>query len=325
MPGIAHETPVELLRRSPMLAAALLEGTAVEVPPGVSAVMAAGDLSSALPAELRADAVIVLDGRGSGLSRRAERLAVVVEVQMAPDEGKRRVWPAYLTLARAQHDCPVVLVVICPTQSTGRWARRPIPTGHPGFDLVPVVIDADRTPPLSGPGWVDIRPELAVLAAFTGAVDLERDAGRRWVLGAVAAADLDADRLETYTSLIRACAPTAARAALEALMTTVFKDEFVERYKAEGRAEALAELKDDFVERYKEEGRAEGRAEALAALDRVKAEGGADMLLRVLAARGFDVPGHVRERVLSCTDLGQLESWGDKAVTAASLDDVFSG
>jgi hypothetical protein len=49
------------------------------------------------------------------------------------------------------------------------------------------------------------------------------------------------------------------------------------------------------------------------------------MLLRVLAARGFDVPGQVRERVLSCTDLQQLESWGDRAVTAASLDDVFSG
>jgi hypothetical protein len=93
-------------------------------------------------------------------------------------------------------------------------------------------------------------------------------------------------------------------------MTTVFKDDFVERYKAEGRAEALAELGDDFVERYKAEGRAEGEA---------------GMLLRVLAARGFDVPGQVRERVLSCTDLQQLESWGDRAVTAASLDDVFSG
>jgi len=113
------------------------------------------------------------------------------------------------------------------------------------------------------------------------------------------------DRLETYTHLIRACAPVAARSALEAMMTTAFKD--------------------DFVERYKEEGRAEGRAEALAALDRVKAEGEAGMLLRVLAARGFDIPGQVRERVLSCTDLGQLESWGDKAVTAASLDDVFRG
>jgi hypothetical protein len=305
MPGIAHETPIELLRQNPLLAAALLQGTGVAVPGGVSAVMAAGDLSSALPTELRADVVIVLDGQGAWPGMQPGKLAVVVEVQTAPDEGKRRVWPAYLTLARAQHVSPAVLVVICRDRATGRWARRPIVTGHPGFDLVPLVVDADTTPALSGPGLAGAGPELAVLAAFTGAVDLEQDAGRRAVLSAVAAAGLDEDRLETYTHLIRACAPVAARSALEAMMTTAFKD--------------------DFVERYKEEGRAEGRAEALAALDRVKAEGEAGMLLRVLAARGFDVPGPVRERVLSCTDLGQLESWGDKAVTAASLDDVFRG
>jgi hypothetical protein len=295
MPGIAHEAPVELLRSEPLLAAALLDGTGVEVPASVTAVMAAGDLSSALPAELRADAVIVLNGRGLGP---VGKLVAVVEVQRSLDEGKRRVWPAYLTLARAQHDCPAVLMVICPGRVTGRWARRPIPTGHPGFDLVPLVIDASNTPPLSGSVRAEIGPELAVLAAFTGALDLEQDVDRRSVLGAVAAAGLDAERLETYTFLIRACAPAAARGALEALMTTVFKDDFVERYKAEGRAE----------------GEARGRA-----------EGEAGMLLRVLAARGFDVSGPVRERVLSCTDVAQLESWGDKAATAASLDDVFSG
>jgi len=85
-------------------------------------------------------------------------------------------------------------------------------------------------------------------------------------------------------------------------MTTAFKDDFLDR----------------FLDRAEAKGRAEGEA-------RGRAEGEAGMLLRVLAARGFEVPGPVRERVLSCTDLSQLESWGDRAVTAASLDDVFSG
>lgn len=67
-------------------------------------------------------------------------------------------------------------------------------------------------------------------------------------------------------------------------------------------------FKDDFIDRIKEEGRAEGQA---------------SMVLRILAARGFDVPGRVRERVLSCTDPGQLENWADKAVTASSLEAVF--
>jgi hypothetical protein len=187
----------------------------------------------------------------------------------------------------------VVLVVICPDRVTGRWARRPIATGHPGFDLVPVVIDADTTPLPGEPGWAAVAAELAVLAAFTGAMDLEEDSSRRAVLGAIAAADLDPEQLETYTHLVRACASSLARKALEALMTTAFKDEFIDRIKAEGKAE----------------GRAEGES---------------GMLLRVLAARGFEVPGPLRERVLACTDVAQLESWGDKAVVAASLDEVFS-
>jgi hypothetical protein len=69
-----------------------------------------------------------------------------VESQTAPDTDKRRVWPAYLTLARAHYDYPAVLVVICPDPATGRWARQTIATGHAGFDLVPRVIDSTSTP-----------------------------------------------------------------------------------------------------------------------------------------------------------------------------------
>jgi hypothetical protein len=52
-------------------------------------------------------------------------------------------------------------------------------------------------------------------------------------------------------------------------------------------------------------------------------KGRAEMLLRILAARGLEVPASVRERVLSCTDLSQLDAWGDSAVTATTLDEVF--
>jgi hypothetical protein len=45
--------------------------------------------------------------------------------------------------------------------------------------------------------------------------------------------------------------------------------------------------------------------------------------LRVLAARGLEVPAKVREQILSCTDISQLDTWGDRAATATSLEEVF--
>jgi predicted transposase YdaD len=92
-------------------------------------------------------------------------------------------------------------------------------------------------------------------------------------------------------------------------MATAFKDEFIDGLLDQGRAEGEA--------RGRAEGRNEGRSEG-------RAEGEAAMLLRVLAARGFAVPDDVQQRVRSCTDIAQLETWGDRAVTAKSLDEIFT-
>jgi hypothetical protein len=261
--------------------------------------MAAGDLTSAIPSEFRSDGVVVLEAE-------KWKLAVVAESQRSQNSDKRWVWPAYVTLARAEHRCKAVLLVICPRSAkpVARWARRPIQIGHPGFELTPVVIDATNSPLPS-----DSEPpaaELAVLGALTGAIDLDRDEGRRLVLRTIAAACLEEDRLETYTCIIRAAASLAARQELEALMTTTFKDEWIDRVKAEGKAEGLAE------------GEARGLAEG-------EAKGLAAALVRVLAARGIDVPRTVRDQIRACTDLGQLASWTDRAASARSLDEVFAG
>ncbi len=141
--------------------------------------------------------------------------------------------------------------------------------------------------------------ELVVLAVLTGALDLGQDSTRRLVLARLA--DLDASRLATCTVFVLNAASESARQALEALMTTKFKDTFVDRLLAEGEAR----------------GKAEGEAKG-------EAQGEARMILRVLAARGLKVPAEIRQRVLSCDDTGQLEAWGDRAATAASLDEVFS-
>jgi hypothetical protein len=75
-------------------------------------------------------------------------------------------------------------------------------------------------------------------------------------------------------------------------MALTFKDDFIDRIKAEGRAEAKAQVRAEWV-------------------------------LRILTGRGVEVPAELRERVLSCTDFEQILAWFDKAATATSIKEVF--
>jgi hypothetical protein len=192
-------------------------------------------------------------------------------------------WLAYVAVAQVEHECDAVLIVIALRPGTARASARSISTGHPGFVLRPIVIGPDNTPAPEGPD----APELTVLAVLTGALDLGDPAAQLLALQRIAR--VDAEHRQTYTRLIRVTASDAVRQALEELMTTVFP-------------------RDDFIDGLLDQGRAEGEAK---------------MLLRILAARGFVVPDDVRERVTGCTDLTQLESWGERAVTATSVTEIF--
>lgn len=63
-------------------------------------------------------------------------------------------------------------------------------------------------------------------------------------------------------------------------------------------------------------GKDDGRAEGLA-------EGEANAILRVLAARGIGVPGEACARIRACTDQQQLDTLLDRAVSATSITDLF--
>ncbi|QSB05715.1 hypothetical protein [Natronoglycomyces albus] len=54
-----------------------------------------------------------------------------------------------------------------------------------------------------------------------------------------------------------------------------------------------------------------------------EAKGEARMLLRLLANRSVTISQSQRERVTSCTDLEQLGTWFDRAVTAVDASEVF--
>ena len=94
--------------------------------------------------------------------------------------------------------------------------------------------------------------------------------------------------------------PVAARTRWEAFMTTEVGHEY--------RSELFRTLaaQNQAVGEARGEARGEGRA-----------------VLTVLDARGVEVPAAVREQILACTDLGQLDTWLRRAVTATTADDVI--
>ncbi|WP_280334512.1 hypothetical protein [Nocardia wallacei] len=71
------------------------------------------------------------------------------------------------------------------------------------------------------------------------------------------------------------------------------------------------EYKSEFARRYYDRGEAQGEA-----------RGEAKTLLKVLRHR-FSVPDSVAQRVEDCTDIEQLDTWTDRALSADTLDEVF--
>ena len=66
------------------------------------------------------------------------------------------------------------------------------------------------------------------------------------------------------------------------------------------------------------------RSELLREVDQAgEARGEANAVLIVLDGRGVAVPEDVRERILACTDLHQLDTWLRRAGTATTVEDII--
>jgi len=293
MPSILHEAFVALFRNRPSLAAELLRDVLhARIPAYREIRFESAQLSEVVPAEYRADLVVLLlDG--------VPVLAIVVEVQLGRDDDKRSTWPAYLAGFRARLRCPVWLLVVCPDPSVARWCAEPIEMGHPGWVLVPTVLGPEAVPELTDPRQAIAAPELAVLSTLTHASSPSAERIARAAIEGVAS--LDDERLRFYTDLVLMVLPEAARRALETMMTTnyEYQSEFVKRW-LQREADA----------------RAEGTAEG-------EAKGKADALLAVLEGRGLAISDEARKRIASCRDPQQLDAWIRRAVTVSSVENLL--
>jgi len=286
-----HEGPLDLVRQHPEIAVEFVQGAGIELPGEVTVSLASTDMSAVVPVQYLADMVVLVSDAASG----EPVLAVIIEPQLRDSETKRYSWPVYVTTARRIAKCPAaVLVVLCPDPAEAAKCRQLIRTGHPGFDLAPVVIDSGGPPGRDGAGG----PYLTLFAASMGGIDMESEPGARRVLDAMASAEVnDADRLR-MTAIILRLASDAARQILEAMMTT-------------------SEYEKTFVERIHDQGIIEGEAKG-------KAEGKAEDILKLLVARHLAPSQEQRQRVTSCTDSAQLDLWFDRAITATTAAEVFA-
>jgi len=295
MPSLPHDAVLALFRHRPSLAPELLRDT-LHVPVAAfdSVRVAEADVTQLIPTEFRADMVLLLEPTGGGHPSGA----LVIEIQRDTDSDKFWSWPTYLAGLRSRHKCDVCLLVVADDAVVARWAARPIPMGHPGWALTPLVLGPDNVPLVTSEDDARRAPELAVLSVIVHAHHSHIVHVARAALAG--ARNLDEERAALYLDVVFASVPKATRSILEALMTA-----------------KTYEYQSDFAKRYVAQGEARGRAEG-------EARGEAKGVLTVLAARGIAVPDELRARILSCSDLTQLDRWLTRAATATSAADVVS-
>lgn len=291
MPSAAHETPIALAKLEPGLVAWLLVNLFdVKVPEYHHARSQATDIRVVVPRTYHADGMLVF----CDVTDRPV-LAVVLEVQRRWDRSKHRTWRLYVAQLEAELDVSVALVVYCPDQHIA--ARYQDLFEFDGISLIlrPLIFTPERVPLVIDTELARAHPALVVLSALCHGGQPEVDA----LFPALAAAlhAVDPNNAILYYDIILAGLPEAPRVRWEAFMTTTVDSTY-------------------FSERFRE---IEARGVARGA-----AEGEARAVLTVLEARGFTVPDDARERILSCTDLDQLNTWVRRAATAAALSDVLS-
>jgi hypothetical protein len=297
MPSPLHEAPLAALRQFPELLIHLAQELFDEPLPADARVRdVSATFSEPAIQEYRADAVFVIEDK-SGRSL----VAIIVEVQRKPDEDKPYRWLRYASRVHDDYRCDTHLLVIATDEVTARWAQRPIKSFLPGRATAgnaPVVLSPATLPKFSSVEEAKLKLGQAILTALlhAGAED-DIDSAYRALraLHETASSESEAlDRIWWLLGLIGGILTEERFTQLERLIMINPEMKFVPRTEFERQP----------FNRGVAKGKAEGKAEAL---------------LRVLAARNLSPTDEQRQVMLSCQDQAQLELWLDASVTATSV------
>jgi hypothetical protein len=265
-----------------------------ELPAYTDARIDSADLTEVVPAEYRADLVVLLlDG--------VPVYGIVVEAQLSPNPRKKFVWPVYAASLRARLELPVSVLVIATDEAVARWAAKPIELGD-GSVFRPLVLRPSGVPEIVDEAQARTFPELAVFSALAHGRDDDVSLAAQIARAAHGATlVLDAERGRMYFDLVLASLSDAAQRELRAMDPAKYEyqSDFAKRYIGLGRAEGQTE------------GRAEGQAEGRAAL-----------LQRLLTRRFGPLPAETIER-LSAATIDELDAIGERLLSAATLEEAL--
>lgn len=241
LPSVTHQALASLFRDNPALGLRLLQSTTnVSLPTGAQARLHAAQFTDLRPPEYAADAACLIEDEAGKV-----RGALIIEIQLSPDELKPPSWLSYTATLHRALLVPVTVLAVAVTNEMERWCARPYPYNHLGSTFRPLVIGPSTIPRITDVEQARALPELALLSVAAHGREPGAEAiGIAAYLAAGALGTLDTDRGARYADVITAWLSDAARRALEEFMSLhgyEFQSEFAKKYAAEGRKEGLEE------------------------------------------------------------------------------------
>ncbi len=318
VPSITHESLVDLFRDCPALASNILTHLG-KLPPQQSQTpsLTAAEFADIKADEYRADAVIRID---DGTPDSTPSDVIIVEIQLARDDNKRRSWPVYMTGARARYRCPATILVFALDDTVAEWCAQPIALDRNGSTVKPVVVGPSQIPRITDLDQARNAPELAILSAIAHAQDDDTDEAADVALAGLAACDeLDIDRANRYADFIYAVLGPAVLQALDSLMTARNyqpQSDFARYHAEQGRKEGEQAGFEAGKEAGKKAGLEAGKKAGLEAGQRA-------VILRQLTKRFGPLNPTVLAQVEQAS-VATLELWADRILFADTLDQVLS-
>jgi hypothetical protein len=289
MPSPWHDAITQLFRDNPDLGPRLIRriGGRCEVPEDLPASVSSPEFNDRNSANFYADAVVVVEGPPGD-----PVCGVIVEPQLARDDGKLEDWPRYAAAFWLQTRKPAWILVICRNQGVADWydKRQPITTCLDDYRLPLVILGPTRIPAITDPAQM-----AADMAAGVLSFTMHGDSPGVAAAFQAGLASLPEQARPSYYEIAHSMSSTTLRRILEGFMesSTIISSPLAKHHHGLGKVE----------------GKAEGRAEAI---------------VLVLRSRGIAVTEEQQAQFTNCTDLQQLESWLERVGTVLSVDELFN-